>query len=420
MKKFTAVAAAVMAVAMFVSCTDTGSNNSSSSGITDWTEKEMLTVDEILETTSASRLKCDKYSLSKYMKEVWASQIIYNETAMFFRDENGTVGDKTMLFDIAKVLEVRNNTLEILYEEGKDYTVVDGKLRWLDGSDIFVMDYNDFWLDAPNDPNAAFSSESHPGKYYYYTEGSYFASKQVSVTYIRTEKWNGPEIPYDETKLPKTREKLKNKENINIVYYGDSIMEGCNSSNFTHTEPFMPMLSTLITRRLSSYFDYDGTTSITEINTAVGGWATTQGVEYLDEKVIAHSPDLVVLKFGGNDGTWGLPAQTYGNNLKNMMDRVRAVNPDAEFILISGCRANPDARNKEGRLLAGDLDSYTPVLKGLSEEEGVAFADMFTLSKYILGRKDYIDITGNNVSHPTDFLIRVEAQLVCSILIPVE
>ncbi len=376
-------------------------------------EHEMLSVEEILSTYSKSMLKCDQYQLGKYMKPVWENQVIYNETVMFFEDKDGTIKDKTLLYPIAKVLEVRDNTLNTLYEEGKDYTVVDGKLHYVEGSSIWLTKYNDYYLDEPNNKDAVFSSEKEEGKYYVYNEGDYFTKKQVSVTYIRTDEWAGPEIKRDTTKLPKTMQKLLNQEPLTIVYYGDSIMTGCNSSSFNHVEPNMPSLSKLITKKLTSEFGYS---DITEINTAVGGWTTNNGVQSneLQNRVIKQNPDLVIIGFGANDATWRMDANTYGANLQNMMKKVLAANPDCEFILISTPRPNIDAVGSIGNM-AGNYADYIPVLKNLSEESNVAFANMTELSEYVLSRKDWVDITANNINHPNDFLIRIEAQLICSI-----
>lgn len=415
MKKIITLVLAIV-LSLFVGCDNGEINNNDpvdDQPIITPVEEKMLTVDEILNSYSKSMLKCDSYQLGKYMKPVWESQIIYNETVMFFEDKDGTIKDKTLLYPIAKILEVRDNTLNTLYEEGKDYTVVDGKLHYVEGSSMWLTKYDDYFLDDPNQPNAAFRSIKEEGKYYYYSEGDYFAKKQVSVTYIRTEEWAGPKIERDESKLPKTMRKLLNKEPLTIVYYGDSIMEGCNASSFNHVEPNMPMLSKLITKKLISHFEYS---DIKEYNTAVGGWTTNHGVQSneLQNRVIKLNPDLVVIGFGGNDGTFQLDPNTYGANLQNMMKKVLAENPDCEFILIGTPRFNDDAVGQYGNM-AGNADDFIPVLKNLSEKNSVAFANMTELSEYVLTRKDWVDITANNISHPSDFLIRMEAQLICSI-----
>ena len=423
MKKLLIILFALMII-FVTGCSNKTTNNSTKESTTvkstdaqpTMTERQgLLSVDEILESYSKSMLKCDSYSLGKYMKYVWNNQIIYNETAMFFEEKDGTIKDKTLLYPIAKVLEVRDNTLNTLYEEGKDYTVVDGKLHYVEGSSIWLTKYDDYYLDVPNNKDAAFRSAKEEGKYYYYAEGDYFAKKQVSVTYIRTTEWEGPEIKRDESKLPKTMDKLLNNKPITIVYYGDSIMTGCNSSGFNKAEPNMPILSKLITKKLTSEF---GLSDITEYNTAVGGWTTNNGVvqNEIQTRIINKNPDLVIIGFGANDGTFKLDKNTYGANIQSMMKAVLASNPDCEFVLISTPMPNSDASNAIGNM-AGNCEEYIEVLKSLSEEDNVAFADMTTLSKYVLSRKDWVDITGNNINHPSDFMIRLEAQLICSLFI---
>jgi hypothetical protein len=54
-----------------------------------------------------------------------------------------------------------------------------------------------------------------------------------------------------------------------------------------------------------------------------------------------------------------------------------------------------------------------PKLQKLAQEEaGVALADLTTLHKEYLTVKNYRDMTGNNVNHPNDFLMRLYAQTI--------
>ena len=46
-----------------------------------------------------------------------------------------------------------------------------------------------------------------------------------------------------------------------------------------------------------------------------------------------------------------------------------------------------------------------------------AFADFGTMHKSLLEKKRFIDMTGNNVNHPNDFLIRCHAQYISAMLI---
>ena len=78
-------------------------------------EDTLKSVEEILEEATPSELKCDKYQMKKYTRPYWKNQIIYNETVMFISDADGSVPAKSLAFPIAKILEVRDSTLETLY-----------------------------------------------------------------------------------------------------------------------------------------------------------------------------------------------------------------------------------------------------------------------------------------------------------------
>ena len=65
------------------------------------------------------------------------------------------------------------------------------------------------------------------------------------------------------------------------------------------------------------------------------------------------------------------------------------------------------------RMQAISHDLYLPKLQQLAQEEvGVALADVTTLHKEYLAVKNYRDMTGNNVNHPNDFLMRLYAQTI--------
>ena len=78
----------------------------------------------------------------------------------------------------------------------------------------------------------------------------------------------------------------------------------------------------------------------------------------------------------------------------------------------------------KGALSADDIENIgcqvelSNTLKDIaSAYEGVAVADINSMHNWILERKDYCDMTGNNVNHPSDFLVRLYAQIILSQLI---
>lgn len=52
---------------------------------------------------------------------------------------------------------------------------------------------------------------------------------------------------YAGSQLPKTIAKLKAKQPVTVVYYGDSIMVGCEASGLNKYEPYMPIFTTMVT-----------------------------------------------------------------------------------------------------------------------------------------------------------------------------
>jgi lysophospholipase L1-like esterase len=73
----------------------------------------------------------------------------------------------------------------------------------------------------------------------------------------------------------------------------------------------------------------------TVINGAQGGANSDWGCGAIDEKVLAHKPDTVLIEFSVNDAVAKRKTSVdhARENLENMIDRVLAANPDCEIIL---------------------------------------------------------------------------------------
>ncbi|RYY32044.1 MAG: SGNH/GDSL hydrolase family protein, partial [Sphingobacteriaceae bacterium] len=209
-----------------------------------------------------------------------------------------------------------------------------------------------------------------------------------------------------EKTLPGTIKKLKNKQPLKIVFFGNSIETGCNSSGFMNEPPYMPSWPELIVHDLKQH--YAG--KIDFNNQSVGGKIAQWGRDVVDTTVVPQNPDLVVIGFGMNDGTFGVPVQQYLDNIKAIMDAVLAKNPKAEFVLIATMLANPHAvqNNIQATYKAG-LDKLA--------KTGVVVADLTGVHAELLKYKSYQDMTGNNVNHPNDYLARWYAQYIAGLFI---
>ena len=129
--------------------------------------------------------------------------------------------------------------------------------------------------------------------------------------------------------------------------------------------------------------------------------------------------DLFIIAYGMNDGTLKVDGAEYQKYIRGIMDKVLAMNPECEFILISTTLPNADSTFmkyvSEG---VSYHESYEPLLQELADEYGEN-TDLFKLTsmhKHILTRKLFRDATSSNINHPNDFIIRFYAQGIFELL----
>jgi len=349
----------------------------------------------------------DKYDINSYMLPIWASKIVYNESLMFVRSKDGSLESAPLLYSPSKIISVRSFDLATEYVQGQDYELSDGKIKLTDNTPIFV------WANDAYYPTKAITGGSFGcslGGNIKYGEADTFFKTQIVVTYEHKDKWGGIIPKYQGDKIPKTMEKLKNKEPLKIVFYGDSITVGCNSSGWDSLKkaPFAPIWP----KMLVDYLDQEFGTKIQSANTAVGGQTATWGLTEVENRVNRNNPDLVVIAFGMNDGGT-VNAEAFKKIINDIIDAVIAKHPDAEFILVS-----TTLPNKEVAGFYGFQYTYEKVLNDISNERNyVAVAPMTSMHQQLLIKKRFYDMTANNVNHPNDFLARIYAQTIAKVFL---
>ena len=80
---------------------------------------------------------------------------------------------------------------------------------------------------------------------------------------------------------------------------------------------------------LREKFGYD---QVTVINAGIGGHQSVQGLERLEKDVLAHTPDLVLVLFGGNDANYG-SLETFRPAMTEMVTRLQQAG--CEVILLT-------------------------------------------------------------------------------------
>lgn len=360
----------------------------------------LLTLSSCAHKVTEKDVPVSTYNLEEYTAYYWTGGRTVNESVLPMRGEDGMIAPISLMYPIEAVESVWNAELTKPYIPGRDYKVEDGKLIIPEGSTIPVLNYSDLYLSELLDANGFEATRSG---YIFFTEGDFFHKAQLAVTYTHTAPWEGSVPPARGQQLPLTVGKLKNSQPLTIVYYGDSITAGCNSSAVINAQPYAARWTDLVTQKLRILYPE---ASITAWNEAVGGTDSAWGAQHAST-VASRNPDLVVIAFGMNDATQQARTAAYAESIRQIMDTVRAANPACEFILVSSMRSNAEAWQFQGEKLPG-------YLKALQEMtgEGVALADMTTLHDDLLTRKRFRDMTGNNINHCNDFLARAYAQLI--------
>lgn len=343
-------------------------------------------------------------SLKTYTKPFWQADTITDETVQVIRDSS--VATAPLLFKAKKILSVKAANYSREFIKGKDWDYKNGQLVFGPQSAVPFFHQNDLVL-GKKIPGRSMDGKV-PGTYVLFSEGYFFSSKQIAVTYIRDkgEAWKGPVPQFAAATLPNSIGRLQRKQHLNIVFFGNSIEVGYNASGLVNAPPYMPVWPELIVNKLKAA--YGG--NITFANTSVAGRAARWGMDSVQARVTAHKPDLVIIGFGMNDGTGRVPPDVYREQIKRIVDAVSANNPAAEFILIAPMLANPAS------VFDGLQASYKQELDKLTRTD-VVVADMTGVHRELLKHKSYQDMTGNNINHPNDYLARWYAQIIAALLI---
>lgn len=358
-----------------------------------------IKLNKIMEGLSEEDMDCPAYDLEKYTQYYWDSPVIYNEAVMPLEEEDGSMKPIPLMYEAEKILSVRNSFLDILYEEGKDYVLEDGKLVIPEGSAIETVAYSKYY---PDESYKGPKLDKLGGGYALWCDGFNMHQMQIAVSYVHVDQWKG-EVPAAQgSTLTNTLAKLENKEPLKILVYGDSIATGAESSSFNKDKPFAPTWFEMMAESLKKKYGYD---DIEIVNTAVGGtdsaWGSTNSIVNGKDQ----APDLAIIAFGMNDMATD-PTQ-FCNNISNIVLNISIGNPDCEFILVATMLANPETNFSGNQILFRDaMKNYNFSFSGTT-----VIADMTTLYEDILANKRYWDMSSNNINHPNDFLARAYTML---------
>ncbi len=330
--------------------------------------------------------------------------IIYNETVMLRTQEDGT-GLGYLRFEPTKIISVRDYTLKNVFAEGTDYVIDGNSIAAPAGSKI------GHWTDKQ-----MHGEEDIPAPYVktngikntltdymlmsstVYTESPFYYGTQVYVTYAYdVSEVNAAELPKSQiASLPNLKAKLEAKSgSLKVVGIGDSVIEGCSSSEKFNHEPYQAPFFDLFTEAIERDYGLD----VTGENMAVGGTTSSNGAQdALLARVVNQNPDLVLVHYGINDLPTTSPNK-FKDNIEYIVLYLKSHLPNVEIILMSPISPN----NRSYDIFR--LEDYRSRMDYFVEKnDGVIFLDMTAYSNFMLeGGRDYYDMTGNGINHPNDY-----------------
>ena len=360
----------------------------------------LCTMSMAIKESNSQVLALSLYDEELITQYVWKSDYSYQEAVMVVEEEDGSIAPIKLLYNIDRIEEVKSATLTKTYKEGVDYSVEDGKLIVNPSGSIPTISYNDFY---PDTGQSGFEREG--GGYLCFHEGAYFHNLQIVVSYYHSDEYKGY-IP--ESKgylLPNITKALKEKEEFNILVYGDSISTGGNSSGHPqiNVSPHMPIYPLQIKLALEQKYNI----KVNVVNESVGGTDSAWGLANVRTNIFdKHGDehfDMIVIAFGMNDIK--VEPEQYANNIKRLSNALLKKYDNSDCLLYAPMIPNPQAINFNGKqyLFKDELLKL--------ETTGIAVVDMTSMHQSLLQTKRFFDMTGNNVNHANDYLARIYAQV---------
>lgn len=365
---------------------------------------------------------CRTYTPAQALVPIWSGDRVYHESVMYLEDEYRA----KLLYQPAEVFCVLSFDYTIEYERGVDWELEGNELVRLPGSKMPAFPLEEYYPDKLEEwKSFECTVPGHP--YIKYAEWEAFQQYQVVISYRHEDSWQGdiPQIQAD--CFQRFFEKLSRGEEATIVFYGDSITTGCNATMLFDHAPYTPCFAYMIANAIAEKYGYEvsldadpylkaretplhGDRVLHYVNTAVGGMDAIWGLENVQERVCVHKPDLLVLAFGMNDGA--KPPEEFLSLTRDTVDKVREGTTDCDVCLIATMLPHWRATGFFGHQI-----DFEPALKAYAETDPhMAVAPMTSVHKVLLKDKEYYCMTGNNINHCNDFLVRVYAMTVLKTL----
>lgn len=379
-----------------------------------------------------------KYDAEEIVRPIWETDVIYNETVLLLEETPGGVASGKLRFTPKEILSIRDSSLKYEFKEGTDWEYKDGKICRIDGSvipyftekntygeELYYRNFNpetgELSEGIPYDEDAQTKFQTVDGEHTaVWLEDTTLLEHLINVTYrYDPADYTGPKQQYEGDRLPRLQQKIENGEEIKMLVLGDSIACGGSSSGNKNIEPYMGSFYDLLGDAISRK---SGAACYVDNQDAMGGQISDYSLAKIGNLTRAQisinrfQPDVVLIHWGMNDGTWGCTPERYRSNLIQIISDCKAINDQLEFIIVGTCMPNDngccyvDAAGNRTPVY-GYQPYYSEACATIpSEERGTVFVDAGEIHRYFLAEnKKFLDMTASGINHPNDFVIRLYA-----------
>ncbi len=356
------------------------------------------------------------------LRPIWAGDTMFHESVMYLENET----EARLLYKPEEVLSVLSYDYKTEYVRGVDWDVQGDRLVRLPDSRMPAFPLAEYYP-AQHQDGHDFGCTVEGHAYLAYGETDTFQKYQVSVTYRHEDAWQGRIPTARGEQFARFFSKLARGEEATIVFYGDSITTGMNSTATFRHAPFTPSFAYMVTKTIADKYGYrisldadpyippietplSGDHVLHYVNTAVAGMDSIWGYENAHDRAGAYHPDLFVLGFGMNDPE--KPPEQFIRIIGDTVDQVRQDAPEADVCLIATMLPHWRAKG-----FCGYQKEFEPAMEAYAAGQSrMAVAPMTSVHAELLRKKEFYTMTGNNINHCNDFLARVYAMTIIATL----
>ena len=200
----------------------------------------------------------------------------------------------------------------------------------------------------------------------------------------------------NQARLAKVMNRAKNGEDITVAFIGGSVTEGAYASDYK-TKSYAGLTKAWWANTFPQ-------SDVTFINAGIGGTSSLYGVHRVEQDVLSHDPDFVVIEFGVNDIVDEMQAEAYASLVRRVLSYKSQPAVMLLFVM------NEGGNNAQADQVPIGLHYDLPMI---SYRDAV-WPEVNTSSN-IYGQYKWSDIAADWV-HPTNKGHAIIAELLCSYL----